>query len=91
MRMWEDVGRGSNILMLFEPDSRLLDLYSSMRTVSPYDCFETVGQDLWDSILGAVEYERDEETLKLLCQDLEKQAQDVNIERQSASPQHIGT
>ena len=89
-----DLFRGSNVLMLMEPDCRTLDLYADMQQGShPYASFGVIGNDLWQAISTFVDQEEDDETLRLLLQDLDEQAEQLeqlNLERQSESSQPVG-
>ncbi len=91
---WVDLFPGSNVLMLMEPDCRLLDLYPDMRKSShPYDSFDVIGNDLWQAISALVDQEEDDETLRLLLQDLDEQAkqlEQLNLERKSEPSQPVG-
>ena len=87
--------RGSNVLMLMESDCLTLDLlYADMQQGShPYASFGVVGNDLWQSISAYVDQEEDDETLRLLLQDLDEQAEQLeqlNLERKSEPSQPVG-
>ena len=80
--------------MLMEPDCRLLDhLYANMQSSQPYHSFGVIGNDLWQAISAVVEQETDGEKLRLLLQDLDEQAkqlEQLNLERKSEPSQHVG-